>query len=215
MDSDLSDSDQQVGNDSKLRTLVRGTARLESTEVDEKLHVDNWKVQGRLSSLVTVFVVGIILGIVLNVGGNTSYASYFPLLGDVVVWIEGYKALYWRQRWITSTLDMVLGTNLNNELSCVLWGCIVGGTAISLSNNARFGSRAFLELVQNMTFGARPALGNSALGARPTLRNVTLSTRPALVQGSCRRETAVVPAGHQWEQRPGRQEPPPQLELLY
>ena len=167
-----------VGSDSKQRILKKGVAKLESTKVAECLHCEIRRVHSRLPPSVVVFVLGVTLGIFFNLWGNSPYASYCPLLSDVVAWLEGYKTLYWRQRWITSSLDLVLGTRLNSELSCALWGCIVCGTALSMSHNTKFRSRFLLGLVHKATFGARPSLR----------------------QGSCFGETAVASAGHQGEQ---------------
>ena len=184
-------ADQHVDSDSRQLILSKGVAGLESTEVAENVHGVNSKMQNGPPPRVAVFVLGVILDIILNIWGSTPYASYCRLVSDVVAWVEGYKALYWRQRWITSALDLVLGTGLNHELSCVLWGCIVGGTALSVSSNARICSRSLLGLVHRVTFGARPAL----------------------TQGSCFGETAVVPAVRQGGQRQ-RLQGRPTLELL-
>ena len=79
-----------------------------------------------------VFVVGVIVGLKYKHHGFVSYLP--PPLPDVLLWIDAYLVLYMRQKWVTSTVDLITGSSLNSELQTVMMGCLFAGCAVALKS---------------------------------------------------------------------------------
>ena len=85
------------------------------------------------TEILVVFTVGVLMGLVYK--HPHGFVKYLPPpLSDVLLWIDAYSVLYMRQRWVTSTVDLITGSSLNSELQTVMMGCLFAGCAVALKS---------------------------------------------------------------------------------
>ena len=98
-----------LGSGDERPICLCGLAVSESAYLDRMGSLE-FKKGGHKTEILVVFTVGVLIGLVYN--NPHGFVKYLPPpLSDVLLWIDAYSVLCMRQRWVTSTVDLITGSS--------------------------------------------------------------------------------------------------------